>query len=381
MAWTDRYCIDGGAGLHDGTSEANAWSLAEAIAAAVGGDRINVKAATFANTTTSRTFGDGAGAATTTAPKWWRGYKTTIGDMDGRPTTTRVAGTDIPHITFTSGIVTISGVHQIFSSISFLGTATGSARLVGVTGSKCKFIRCRFENQDTNVSDWAIRASTDGLYFTECWFKATSSANNVAISEERIFWDGCVFIGGGNGLMLDAGAQAPACLDCVFDNNGDDAIEVPGNGSVIVLIDSPTIYSPGGHGINITGAVPCNILIRNPIFSDITGVGKVAVNVVSGSNVPHIVNPLFYNVTTEYGNVTEDLEWFRQDDSSSPFEDAGSHDFDLASGSNAKSNGAPGLFEGESYRSYADIGAVRHIDPAGGGGVIMPIGGTMRGGF
>src|SRR5688572_31804779 len=105
MAWTERYVSVAGGGAHDGTSEADAWTLADAIAAYGTGQRINVKAGTYANTTTGRTF---ATAGTTTAPIWWRGYNTTIGDLDDVVD----GAASGPQITFTTGLMTISGAHQ-----------------------------------------------------------------------------------------------------------------------------------------------------------------------------------------------------------------------------------------------------------------------------
>ena len=76
MAITEKYVTTTGAGAHDGTSEANAWSLTEAIAAAAAGNRVNVKAGTY-------TLGAGATfpAGTVAAPIIWRGYSSTIGDL------------------------------------------------------------------------------------------------------------------------------------------------------------------------------------------------------------------------------------------------------------------------------------------------------------
>src|SRR5262249_38755048 len=96
-----RHAKAGGAGADPGR-------LASGVALNTGtvtqSTRINVKAGTYANTTTNRTFAQG-GAATT--PLLWRGYKTSIGDQ--AENNVAVAGTDIPTWTFTTGQVTVSG--------------------------------------------------------------------------------------------------------------------------------------------------------------------------------------------------------------------------------------------------------------------------------
>src|SRR3954447_7437305 len=105
MAWTERYVRSDAAGGGDGTTNTNsgangAWTLAEAVANEAAGMRINVRAGTYASTTTSRTF---AAAGTTTAPIWWRGFNSTPGDIDSDPTLTK------PSLTFTTGQLSITG--------------------------------------------------------------------------------------------------------------------------------------------------------------------------------------------------------------------------------------------------------------------------------
>lgn len=344
MAWTDRYCSPAGGGAHDGTSEANAWDLAEAIAAAVGGHRINCIAGTYANTTTSRTWSTGGGAGSTTAPKWWRGYKTAIGDQDARPTAARTAGTDFPLITFTSGVPRINDPHNWFSNFEFRGTAPGT-HFMGGTGSKVKFLRCRFDCQEASASSYTVRWSADGGQFSECWFKGTSSVTHVMILEERQTVDGCSFHGGGNGLMLDASASPKMALNCIFDDNGDDGIEVTGHAAQKVVISGCTFYSPGGHGINVTTAIPVLLLVRNNLFHTITTASKYGLSLPSGSAVPLLQGNAYYNVTDRYNNLTEDAEWNAITETVEPLEDPANDDFTPKSTALLIGAGSPGRYE------------------------------------
>jgi hypothetical protein len=47
MAFVEKYVTVTGGGLHDGSSEANAWTLTEAASNISAGDRINMKAGTY----------------------------------------------------------------------------------------------------------------------------------------------------------------------------------------------------------------------------------------------------------------------------------------------------------------------------------------------
>lgn len=254
-------------------------------------------------------------------------------------------------------------------------TGAGNTRVVGVTGSKIKFVRCRFDNQDANSVSYAFRAqdTADGLHASECWFKATSTAGVVCIAEERQVFDGCSFHGGGDGIQISTANNAVQLLDCIFDDNGDDAIVVVAGTSMQQIIDGCTIYSPGGHGINVTTAIPLYLLVRNCLFHTITTASKYALNLPSGSAVPFLQNNAYYNVSTKFNNLTESAEWNAVAESNDPLVDPANDDFDLDTADAASDNaGAPGLFENlDSTRSYADVGAVRHVDPAGGGGAIM----------
>jgi hypothetical protein len=113
MAYVERYMdasSSGGDGTTSATGGANAaWADFGAAISGVGAGpaasptRINIKAGTYANTTTGRAFNTAGAAA---FPVWWRGYKTTIGDQDAN--NVAVAGTDIPLVTFTTGQVTVT---------------------------------------------------------------------------------------------------------------------------------------------------------------------------------------------------------------------------------------------------------------------------------
>jgi hypothetical protein len=366
MAWTERYVTTTGAGTHDGTSEANAWTLAEAITNSNAGHRLNVKAGTYANTTTSLTFGTGAGAGTTTSPKWWRGYTSAIGDLDAEPSSARVAGTDFPLLTFTSGSVTISGSYQTFSHFEFRATAPGT-RLVGGSGAHLRLDRCRVDNQEAAGSSYAVRLDGNGLALTRCWFKATSSATSVVLAEERGVISGCVFSGGGNGLLVGDGASSiPSVTKCIFNDNGNDGLQFSNGLGAQLTVTHCSFYSCGRDGVRIPGNAPAAGIIADCVFSACVGYG---INNATGANTAnvHRVGNLFHSSGTADENGFGDAPSpAQQSDGSSPFVNAASGDFAPAAASNSRLNSAPELFENIATRSYRDIGAVQHEDAGGG---------------
>jgi hypothetical protein len=363
MAWTERYVRSDAAGGGDGTTNTNsggtgAWTLAEAVAAVAAGHRVNVRAGTYANTTTTHTF---ATAGTTTAPIWWRGFTSTPGDLDAEPTTNRVPGTDTPHFTSTTGRLIFSGAYQMVSNLAATATGAINNSILNASGGTFKGHRLRIDNQSANASSRAVTStSVNGNEFTACYFKATSTATSIVNYTSITTFHGCVFEGGGIGI--DGNTSSLCVMGCVFNNPGSHGIL--STGSQIVYVGN-TFYSCGGDGISISTLPAATSLhiIANNIFSDNAAYG---INNSTGANTANIsrIGNLFYNNTTNKENGFGDMPSVaEQTDSSSPFTNAAGGDLSLVSTSNAKSKGVPGLFENQSYTSATDIGAVQIVEP------------------
>ncbi|MFZ9077482.1 MAG: hypothetical protein ACO23H_03040, partial [Alphaproteobacteria bacterium] len=93
MAWTDRYVDASAAGGGTGTSPADPWTFGEAISNTAAGMRVNFKTGTYDTTTNTNVSSIGT---TVYQPSWWRGYKTTVGDLDGKLTASPTDATEIP---------------------------------------------------------------------------------------------------------------------------------------------------------------------------------------------------------------------------------------------------------------------------------------------
>lgn len=352
MAWTEKYCSVAGGGAHDGSSEANAWTLAEAIAAVAAGQRVNVKAGTYANTTTDRTF---ATAGTTTAPIWWRGYNTTIGDIDSDNALTK------PAWTFTTGRVIVSGAHQLFSNLDISGAQTSNGQ-IRVTAGVLTFDRCRIECTAANANGRAVFNDSAAMVMTACYLKATTTATDViAESGNALHLSGCTVIGGTNGVNLSSGPLVMTA--CTVRGAG--SYGVLSSTSNLLHLANVTVRGSGSDGVRLTSLPSTNIhMIHSCLFASNGGYG---VNNSSGTNTSFVrmSNNDFYSNTSGTTNGFGDTPSLReQTEGSDP--NTSSTDLSLVSGASAKATGLPGAYENESYTSYLDIGGVQRQEPSSG---------------
>jgi hypothetical protein len=165
MAITEKYVTVTGAGALNGTSEANAWTLALALTNAVAGDRVNIKAGTYtlaANMTP-------VGAGTVVRPIIWRGYNTTIGDLSVTsviqdPKTLKLTTTNFPLISGGgSWACVLSTAYNMIEALKFTATGLNNG-LVRLTGIGCSARLC----SATQTSD---------IGGSRCFEAATSSGS------------------------------------------------------------------------------------------------------------------------------------------------------------------------------------------------------------
>lgn len=346
MAFTERYVSVAGAGAHDGTSAANAWTLAEAITAApAAGTRVNVLKGTYANTTTSRAL---SLAGTTTAPIWWRGYDTTIGDIDLDPSLTR------PQITFTTGTLTIGGTHQIVTCLDIAGA--GATRQVLASGANLFVRRVRIENTNAAAGAQALTNSGVGNLFRGCWIKATSTAARVVANSTTVAYLGCVIDGGILGVD-NTGGILQAQFN-VFKNMSSHAVALSGVAAAF-HVASNTFRTIGGDGLNIaTLSSTVTYVVANNLFADVTG---TAINNATGvdTNLIRCWANGFFNVGQQEAGMGDSPEFDTVVTALDPHTNAAGGDLSLTALSTMVAGGTPGPFENQTYRGYLDIGAVQ----------------------
>lgn len=332
MSWTERYVSVAGGGAHDGTSEANAWTLAEALAAYAGGERVNVIAGTY--TAASRNWNL---AGTASSGSWWRGYNAAIGDIDADNSLAK------PAIQAGTNTQTFSGAHHLFTNLDFSGNPAGT--LLTVTGTHVHFDRVRGENTDSGGTSYLLRVSGNGFLMTRSWLKAHASASYVGILEEGGAFDHVHFRGGVAGLLLDIGTRGGAVCFCIFDDQAAGVgIQANAGASQGYVIVNNTVYGAGSHGIQLSATQPAWSLVRGNIL--VTN-GAYGLGLASGGplRIGRLAND-FYNNTS--GTETGMGDWpslAEQTESADPFVNAASHDFTPKSTANAIGTGAGGEFE------------------------------------
>ena len=355
MAFTEKYVSVSGAGAHDGSSEANAWTFEEAIAAPVAsGCRVNVKSGTH-TLTASRTLPTGSSES----PIEWRGYKTTIGDLltVGRDATTgELIHSDFPVIDCGASYALTNGPYTSLKNLSV--TSGGNfTTLIGTSAVVANVWRCRVENTHTNGG--SARA-----------YQNTSVYGSIVDCD-------CI-IASSN---LSAG-----CLDCgrgsAYGNRCWNTTTTPGaNQSGIIMTDvgSSAVGNVIFHcGVAITSGGNNSLICGNTWYDVITGV------YLNGNNSPVIANnvgwlhsgygirgvassgnPLIWNNalgsftsgridTGTLGSIIEELSGISL--TSDPFTDSTNKDFSI---NNTAGGGALCRASSTLWGGFADLGAIQ----------------------
>jgi hypothetical protein len=326
-AWAG-FGITGTNGCMNGTVP----SLSGAMTSATyNGLRVNIKAGTYAYAAAVT-----LPTALTAKPIWYRGYYSTIGDIDecaninGTLTapagaTAAPSGATRPQITFstTSGNNITSGAYSWFENLEF----TNPTNTTGISPTTfLRVHRCRFTG-GTCIYGF--------VHATGCLF---APASNGAANSFGMYI-GNVFRGGNPALTLLTNYFVAFNL---FDSCTVGLALYSGGSSNIVVINN-TFYNCG-TGIT-TGNNSSYQFVANNIFSNCTSYGIN--NAMTNSWQLALHNNAFYSNTS--GNVSSVFESTQRGltlESSSPFVSPGaSHDYTLVSGAASRQAGFPGQLE------------------------------------
>ncbi len=324
--------------------------------------RLNVKAGTYANTTTSRAIGL-AGAATT--PFWIDGYKTNPGDLrTAAPTTPRVPGTDIPDFTFTTVGMSASGTRVFLSNLSISNNRSGAC--FSPSGGGFSLFRVQISNASNNSAAIALAQSGGGTA-AQCYFSVGGTTATACITVGATFnMRDCVVRNGVSGIS--AGTNTLTLIGCQFTSQLTNGVTFS---SGTARFDRCTFYG-ATNGIQFTSAPGSDCAIGNCLFSNLTN----GINQSSGTDEDRFLlnNNDYYTVTNHTVGMTDVPDWYAQTESSSPFTNAGGGDFTLATGALARQSGSPGEFETLTQSSYLSIGAYQPPLAAAGPAITWRVG-------
>ena len=365
MAWTERFVDASASGGGTGTSASDPWTLAEAISNSSSGMRVNFKAGLYSNTSSVNTSFSGA----VDSPIWWRGYKTTPGDIDGKQIASLASTTDLATIKTTSGgYFLLDPAFMHMSGMCFQTTVSGRPAIYDRRG-KSWTKNCRFEHLGNCTT---FRAASDqqnrNKSFLNCDFFAESGSAALINPQDRCTFTNCTFRSNDSTNMGGAAAEIATLINCTFYNlnygvNLTDFSSCINCTFVDITGNAIQTYASSG-GNNRSG-----FSVVNNYFSNIGGycIGNTnSVNFQDGTIL--IANNAFHNSPYIYEDSGTDNPVFDSvTDSADSFVDSASGDFTLESTSSAYSAGAGASLHFGTV-DYRDYGAIQHQDPTGGSG-------------
>lgn len=324
MALTERYVTTTGAGAHDGTSEADAWSLSEAIANAAAGHRVNIKANATYTLSGAITF---ATNGTIGAPIVWRGYTTTIGDAaaaynsDGSLDVTNMPTISASDATYT---VTVSGNYNVFQDTVFsLVSATAG---VSVSGAGSCIQNCKVTNTNTDASSHALAVTGTQAAATRCDVThagASGGGGAVQTSGDSLLFDCRLTSTSGPGVITASGETT--VVGCIIYSCGTRGIRSTATGaSAHVRVLGTTIYGCASSGVSTVAGFTASVTVVGCHITDcgayaVNGNGATALFAVHGNrfrdNASGHLNidaewndAAALNITTDGGDHTTDYE-------------------------------------------------------------------------
>lgn len=218
MAFTERYVTAAAGGGGDGSS-GNPWTLLEAFANAVSGDRVNIQSDGAYNIA----GGTVSNAGTFLNGICFRGYNSSTGDLDnqGRNSDSSLNTTNFPIITTTASIV--PSTSSIWQNLVLTGSFNGGILSSGSSDSVIT-VNCKIENTGSFTGARAFLSDNNPVGINSDYICTQATHNTVVEGDADFIFIGCRFIGNSNSATLFQG-QFGDLNSCTFDG-GSSAIGV-----------------------------------------------------------------------------------------------------------------------------------------------------------
>jgi hypothetical protein len=284
MAITERYVTATAAGGGDGSS-GSPWTLTEAFANAAAGDRVNIKAGTYTRTATDTVTVDG----TVASPIVFRGYNSTIGDLDAQGRTLGGTGpldtTNFPVIAYGSNFsLTASGAaYVIWQNLKITGSRSAAQFYIADVSGVA--VRCYVENSSTNASAYGLA----GGHMISCDVNMTGASGTISafycgldsyaescrviaapnvgflIASRAVLFDCTVVASGGVGFAFSTATTSiapPRLIHCTAYDCGGDAITVSDTAFTNPLILSNCHITDGSaYAVNNLGSASRDLMV------------------------------------------------------------------------------------------------------------------------
>jgi hypothetical protein len=363
MALTERYVSSTGTDTYaNSTNPSTPMSLTTALANAVAGDRINVKA----DGTYTRAASDAAAASgTTTSPIIYRGYSSTIGDGNLGRTNGNGAliTTNMPVIAYDAGFSLTVLTLTLLESLNISGNVSTGAVIPGA--NSC-IKSCKIVNASTNSAAAGITFTTNDVAF-DCDVELTgASGGNAAIASTagviRVLF---CRIKGGPAAGVSMTGSSTVVGNVIF-SSATNAIK-SGGGSIHTILLNTLVGASSTGILMTTGSTNLSVFIGNMITDNgayglnwvsAAGAGLNAYNRYRDNTSGNINLGTDWTTATSYANVTTDTGGPETD-----YIDQSTGDYRLISASPAKAAG---------WFPYMDIGALQRQE-AGGSAVFNPL--------
>lgn len=360
MAFNEKYVSLLGAGLHDGSSEANAWTIDEAVAGYVLGDRVNVKGSSITVSAGSVM----ATAGTAAIFIIFRAYDTVIGDLDSisRNSDGSLPIANLPVLNITSFLTIPSRV--FFMNFQITGSYSGD--MLGSSSSdRFGFINCTLENLEDSTIANVIRGD-DQVVLINC--DISSGVGDFASLIRCDFYGliyGCRILPKGTASVATLNISIPTIIGNYISGNGQPIVAITNQTMHPGMLIENTIYNCGRIvALPNTPATVFPYLINNhPTDSD-----EWINNLYAATdNVAMIeINTRLRDITTPRTGVGDGILIGEVDtDTGGPetdYTDAANDDLSLI-------DGAPGVDAGLGFGKY-NIGAAQNERTTSSGGTI-----------
>lgn len=350
--WSEKY-VDLSAGSNGSGTSGSPWNSFDNAVTGLGTVsvpiRVNVKGAQ--TTATGANIGINPAGVAQDKVVWWRGYLTTIGDLDNDFVSQR------PKLTVQTGVrVNFTSAWQRVSNIEFTGNYDFSGLLRPTGSGPYKFVNLKITNVSANAAAAAVGvaiAANAAVTFNGCHLTANAAASGVIdLITGALYCNGCILDGGIAAVFMGNTGNSYNCTICNTVLHGTTyGINCANTTTRTLILNGCTFFNPSSDAVRVGVTIDAGIVvIDNCLFSTVGGYG---VKNTSGTDTGmwEIDCPDYYSLTSGQTNgLTDDAATGDgsaraiQTESADPLVNAGAGDYTPKSTSNAIANAYPGVF-------------------------------------